>query len=101
MSQNFPRTRDEWLEPPDDDGAQDYFNDYILENYYHLGKFSDEEVYMKKDNNTNTLVSIDFDDFTEDSDGDFANYYHEIDDIDVIWEMAMFNAYRIISEGKE
>jgi len=101
MSHALPRTRDEWLEPPDDNGAQDRFNDYILENYYHLGEFAGEDVYMKKDDYNKALLSINFESFTENSDGDFDCYCCEIDDMDVIWEMAMANAHRIISEGRE
>jgi hypothetical protein len=81
-----PRSRDEWLEPPDDDGEQDRFTDYISENYKYIGEFCGDEVYYSEDREE--LGTVNFDDW-EWEEGSYSSYCHEIDDHEVAWEIAL------------
>ena len=82
MNQNFPRTRDEWLEPPDDDGSSDRIADYISSNYISL----EGGIYWDIDNSE--LVHIEEDEFYVDGDGDVIPATTSPDS-EQVWDLAV------------
>jgi hypothetical protein len=82
MNHAFPRTRDEWLEPPDDNGSSDKIADYISSNYISL----EGGIYWDIDNSE--LVRIEEDEFYLDGEGEVVPATTSPDS-EQVWELAV------------